>query len=139
VPSSVQVSAGNSAPFTVSVTTTGAAAALPFENAPRWRRAPATRIIAALAAGITLFLFFLRIRKLESFALRRRLAWAGALPCASLLALLSFGCGGGGYSTPPPPGPTPQGTTTITVTQSGTSLSGQPLQLPPIQLTLTVN
>jgi hypothetical protein len=139
VPSSVQVSAGNSAPFTVSVTTTGAAAALPFENAPPWTRSPGSRIIATPTAAMIWFLFFLWIRKRKSFARLRRVMSAGALCCAAAFALLGAGCGGGGYSAPPPPAPTPQGTTTITVTQSGTSLSGQPLQLPPIQLTLTVN
>jgi hypothetical protein len=51
------------------------------------------------------------------------------------------GCGGGssGVLVTPPPVITPAGTSTIVITPTAMSATGQPLQLPPIQLTLTVN
>ena len=65
---------------------------------------------------------------------------------ASMLAAIliagvfhATGCGGGTTATARPAIQTPQGSSTITVTPSAMSLSGKPLQLQPIQLTLTVN
>jgi 6-phosphogluconolactonase (cycloisomerase 2 family) len=51
------------------------------------------------------------------------------------------GCGGGssGALVTPTPVITPAGTSTIVITPTAMSATGQPLQLPPIQLTLTVN
>jgi hypothetical protein len=56
-------------------------------------------------------------------------------------ALTTAGCGGGSamLTTTPPQIVTPQGQFTIIVTPSATSANSKPLQLQPIQLTLTVN
>jgi len=43
-----------------------------------------------------------------------------------------------GVTTTPPSIVTPPGTSTITIAPTAVSASGQPLQLPPIQLTLIV-
>jgi hypothetical protein len=52
------------------------------------------------------------------------------------------GCGGGSSGAAavvPAPLVTPSGTSAITVTLTAMSASGKPIQLQPIQLTLTVN
>jgi hypothetical protein len=50
------------------------------------------------------------------------------------------GCGGGiSGALVTPPVITPAGTSTIVISPTAMSATGQPLQLPPIQLTLTVN
>jgi hypothetical protein len=54
--------------------------------------------------------------------------------------LNATGCGGGSAArTTPPQVVTPQGTSNMVVTPSAMSSSGKPLQLQPMQLTLTVN
>jgi hypothetical protein len=69
----------------------------------------------------------------------RRLALSGA-PAAGLLCSVIYlaGCGAGSTILAPPPVITPSGTSTITITMSAMSSSGKPLQLQPLQLTLTV-
>jgi len=100
------------------------------------------RALLTLAAGILLFCLVSDARR-NGTQQPRRLALAGAF--ATLLLVVGFastGCGGGSYSTPPPPPPplvTPHGTSTITINPAAMSASGKPLQLQPIQLTLTVN
>jgi len=81
----------------------------------------------------------------EDAASGRRFARSGALTAIFLCSVLyAAGCGSGSSDvTPPPPVTppaivTPSGTSTITITPSAMSPSGQPLQLQPIQLTLTV-
>lgn len=145
LPMTLSVSNGNSVPFTVAVTTSGGAIMLLFLNRPQ--RTPSLGIPGALILAISLVmsLLLLRARRADrnSPARPRRLAFGGALMALAFLALLSFaGCGGGSSTTtttPPPSIVTPQGTSTITITPSATSLGGKPLQLSPIQLTLTVN
>jgi hypothetical protein len=80
----------------------------------------------------------------------RRMAWSGALTARHLacdaaltsilfcLAIYGAGCGSGSASVAPQPIVTPSGTSTITITTAAMSPTQQPLQLPPIQLTLTV-
>jgi hypothetical protein len=69
----------------------------------------------------------------------RRLAWSGALAAILLCSVIYVaGCGDGSTTVAPPPVITPSGTSTIIVTMSATSSSGKPLQLQPLQLTLTV-
>lgn len=74
-----------------------------------------------------------------------RLAWNGALAVIVLCSgIYASGCGSGTSAStsvapaPPPVVITPSGTSTITITTTATSLTGQPLQLQPILLTLTV-
>ena len=144
VPATIQVSSGNLAPFTVSITTTGGTAA-----APPIQLLPGSPF-AALRATAALYAVFLLIFLLVGNALRvswprnKRVTLGFAAGAFAILASISFaGCGGGTSSVtttpPPPPIITPQGTSTITITPSASSLGGKPLQLSPIQLTLTVN
>jgi hypothetical protein len=71
-----------------------------------------------------------------------RLAYAGGLLVLVLAGYGLAGCATGGVSvvTPPPTTTgTQKGTYTLTLTPTASSMSGKPLQLTPIQLTLTVN
>jgi 6-phosphogluconolactonase (cycloisomerase 2 family) len=137
-PSMVPVSGGAAAPFMVLVSTSGAAGTLPSWKAPRLRWLP---LLLSLPSLILLLIFFTRFInnvKQASTLSKRRLALCSAISLLLVFAAVGFaGCGGGSMSAPPPI-VTPQGTTMLTVTPSAASTSGQPLQLPSIQLTLTV-
>ena len=144
LPSTLQVSNGAVAPFTVTVTTTGAASGtLPFRYFPRLRPFPVPSAGVGLTLGTLLLLLFVFGAKRDSVQWPRFLAPASAFAAIALLAMLSVaGCGGGSASIAAAPytsGSTPQGTSTIVITPSATSSSGNALQLQPIQLTLTVN
>lgn len=141
VPASVSLASGP-ATFTVTVTTSGSAELPPF--APL-RIPPVLRV--PLPAPILLALLFLvfafssrKALVLRPVVRKNRFALCGVL--AAPIFCISFiltGCGGGSAAvTPPPPVVTPSGTSTITISLSATSSTGQPLQLQPIQLTLTV-
>jgi hypothetical protein len=65
-------------------------------------------------------------------------AFAG-LNMAAFAGLNMAGCGGGSAVVTSPPIITPAGTSTIVITPTALSSTGQPLQLQPIQLTLSVN
>jgi hypothetical protein len=74
-----------------------------------------------------------------------RLAWSRTLTAVLLCSLIyATGCGSASsgsrstITTAPPPIITPSGTSTITIAMTATSLTGQPLQLQPILLILTV-
>jgi|GEM_PF-807337 len=144
LPTTLQVSNGNAAPFTVSVATTGGTAAA----APSIRLLPsspfaALRATAALYTVVILILLLVRNKLRTSWPRTKRIPLAFSASAFAILALTSLaGCGGGSSSvtpTSPPPIVTPQGTSTITITPGATSLGGKPLQLAPMQLTLTVN
>jgi hypothetical protein len=72
-----------------------------------------------------------------------RLGYAGGLLVLVIAGYGLTGCASGGMSvvTPNPPSTagTQKGTFTLTLTPTASSMSGKPLQLSPIQLTLTVN
>jgi 6-phosphogluconolactonase (cycloisomerase 2 family) len=140
-PSTLQVSNGNAAAFTVMVTTSGSAAAPPFYFAPRSMPFSGLRVLPGLLAAVFLLLLLAGRRKHILIPWTNRRAFhVGA--SVVILLFCSAGCGGGNASAPAPQTPqvvTPQGTSTITVTPSATSVNGKPLQLQPIQLTLTVN
>ena len=141
-PSTLQISNGNPAQFTVMVTTSGSAAAPPFIFAPPAVPIPALRAVPALAAGALLLLLIALAARRDLGLRARRLAFGGSFATiAVLLVLTTTGCGGGSTSVAAPPPPqvvTPQGSFNIVLTPSAMSASGQPLQLQPIQLTLTV-
>ena len=142
VPSSLQITTGNTAPFTVTVTTSGGALILPFSIAPRATPFPGQILLLYLAGGILLTVLFVFNPKAAALQRQRRKALGAAFASLILSASLTVsGCGGGAGSatTLPPQIITPQGTSTITVTPTAMSTSGKPLQLTPIQLTLTVN
>jgi hypothetical protein len=140
VPATLQISNGSAATFTVMVTTSGSAWILPQTIPPRSTPFLGIRAFLTLAAGILLFCLVSHARR-NGTQRPRRLALAGAFATLLLVVgLASAGCGGGAATVLPPPvvTVTPQGTSTITVTPSATSANGKPLQLQPIQLTLTV-
>jgi hypothetical protein len=143
-PSTLQVSGGTTTPFTVMVTTTGAAAALPFAFPARPFSLPTPRVPTLLTVAAILVFLFVLAGRLTPATRPRRLALRNALAMIALsLGFAAAGCGGGSTSTTAPPQitpvVTPAGAFIITVTPSANSAAGQPLQLQPIQLTLTVN
>ena len=139
-PSSLQISNGNPASFAVLVTTSGAAA--PFSFAPRRTPLLALRATPALEAGVLLLFLIALAARRDMGRYARRLALGGGFATiAALIVLTTAGCGGGSTNVAAPPPPqviTPQGSFNIVVTPSAMSASGQPLQLQPIQLSLTV-
>jgi len=134
----------------VSITTTGSASLLPIAPTHPWRLrpwcAPRRELLKLFSLGLIGLLLLLLGRRL---AADRICDGAGFVRTSMIVAaLLSFaalaniaGCGGGGGTAAVQPAQivTPPGTSTITITPSAKSASGQPLQLPVIQLTLTVN
>jgi hypothetical protein len=131
VPATVAVTSGTAAQFSVTVSTSGSAALLP---APRVRITPVALVVALLLL-VPILIFLVK----PPFVAAPTWSQCGVLSLTLLcLIFLVAGCGGGGVSSPPPV-ITPSGTSTITVTPAAMSSSGQPLQLSPIQLTLTVN
>jgi len=142
VPASVSITSAAPAPFTVTVSTSGAAMLPP--SIPRRFVPPAgIRVFILLA----LALFLVRLIKnrwgFDGAVGSRRLAWSGALAAIFICSVIyEAGCGStgsvGSASITPPPIVTPSGTSTITITPSAVSSSGQPLQLQTIPLTLTV-
>ncbi len=164
LPSSIQITNGAAAAFTVMVTTSGGTnGVLPLDVAPRSTPFLRLRTAPGLTAVILLLLLFafcvmqnsrerlgqlvLPVLLLSARRQPQRPAFAGTFAIGLFLVMLSLGlgaagCGGGSYSTPPPQPPTivtPHGTSTITINPAAMSASGKPLQLQPIQLTLTVN
>lgn len=142
-PSTVQISNGNTSALTVNVTTSGKTAGSPFYFAPRSMPFPAMRVLPGLLACAFLLLL-LALSPKRGLATRPKcLSFNAAIASIAIFLLLgAAGCGGGStsISTPQtPPVVTPQGTSTITITPSAISISGKPLQMQPIQLTLTVN
>ncbi|MGC1614480.1 MAG: choice-of-anchor D domain-containing protein [Candidatus Acidiferrum sp.] len=146
-PSTLQISSSNAVQFSVMVKTTGGSSGLlPFYEVPCSTPFRDLRTIPGLTLGIILFLLLVfRARRDSKPQPRpRRLALGAALTTLAFVAILNAaGCGGGSPSvsatTPPQQIVTPQGTSAIMIIPSATSVSGQPLQLQPIQLTLTVN
>lgn len=142
-PSSLQISNGNAAPFTVTIMTSGSAATLPLSFAPRSMPFTGLRSVPALAAGAFLLLLLALGTKRDLILRPRHLPFGGVIATiAAFLVLGTAGCGGGSTSLAAPQAPqvvTPQGISTITITPAATSASGKPLQLQPIQLTLIVN
>ena len=142
VPVSVSLASG-AATFNVTVTTSGPAQLPPSGplRIPPILRVPLPAPIL-LAMLFLLFAFLSKNARVLSPAARKsRLAIYGVLSAAIFcIPFVLAGCGGGSAAvTPPPPQiVTPSGTSTITISLGANSSSGQPLQLQPIQLTLTV-
>lgn len=138
VPASIPLANGVTAPFTVTVTTSGPAVVLP-STPLRIRAIPAAPVLPVLAFALLLLIYGKKFRALECIPGSHRSALRGVLAAATFCMVLgAAGCGGGSVSVTPPPIITPTGTSTITITPSAMSSSGQPLQLQPIQLTLIV-
>ncbi|HEV1994958.1 MAG TPA: choice-of-anchor D domain-containing protein [Candidatus Acidoferrum sp.] len=138
VPASVSIANGAPAPFTVTVLTRGGAVLPP--SIP-WRLVPPAgiRVLLLLALAWVLVKAGKNRWMFDSTLRERRLAWSGALAAVFLCSVIfAAGCGSSSVTTTPPPVVTPPGSSTITITPTAMSTSGMPLQLQPIQLTLTV-
>lgn len=135
----MSIANGLPAPFTVTVLTSGGVM-LPPSIPMRFIPPAGIRVLLLLALALV-SLKAAKNRWIFDNALGpRRLAWSGALVAILLCSLIYVaGCGAGSTTVaPPPPIVTPPGTSTITITMSAMSSSGKPLQLQPLQLTLTV-
>ena len=141
VPASVSL-AGGAATFNVTVTTSGPAQLPP--SAPL-RIPPFSRVPLSVPTFFALLFLLLAFFSRNAGAFQPVARKSSQAPCGVLFAAIfcilfaAAGCGGGNAAmTTPPPVITPSGTSTITISLSATSSTGQPLQLQPIQLTLTV-
>jgi hypothetical protein len=139
VPSSVPVANGVPAPFIVTVSTSGGAI-LPPTIRVRLKPFGGLRLLPFLALAMVSLMMITTRWSFENTAYAKRMALSGAFVALVSYAALSVGgCGGGSAAVlTPPPIITPTGTSTIVITPTAMSSSGQPLQLQPIQLTLTV-
>ena len=139
VPSTVSIANESPGPFTVTVSTAGSAALPPSWP---WLLSPPARIHVFLPLIFVLLLAIIaKNRWILAGPLHfRRLACSGALATTLFCtAIYATGCGStSAVTTTPPPLVTPSGTSTITISLSAMSTTQQPLQLPPIQLTLIV-
>jgi hypothetical protein len=135
---SLSITNGVTAPFTVTVKTSGSAIlppSIPLRFPPPTRLRPFPMLMFVLV-----LLACLESQRLFENAVRtKRLVFSGAFTVIVFCAVLSqAGCGGGSAAVTPPPNITPTGTSTILITPTAMSSSGKALQLQPIQLTLTV-
>jgi hypothetical protein len=137
----VQLTAGASAAVNVTVTTVKSSLT-PINNRPS---PPPSLYLMLLISGICLAaLLVLNQLKPTAGFMPGRLAYAGGLLVLVFAGYGLAGCASSGMSVVnPTPAPTvtgtQKGTYTLTLTPSASSMSGKPLQLSPIQLTLTVN
>jgi hypothetical protein len=137
----IQLTAGTPASVSVSVTTVKSSLVPNSDHRPNL---PPFSYLMLLVLSLCLAaLVMLKQLKQSGGLVPRRLAYASALLILVLSGYGISGCAGGGLSvvTPTPPSTTgtQKGTYTLTLTPAASSMSGKPLQLSPIQLTLTVN
>lgn len=138
LPANISISNGAAAQFTVNVTTSGSAMLPP--SVPTYvKPISRLRMFPLLAVTLVFLMTYKNFRIFENASTRGHLTMYGAFTVAIFCMFLTLtGCGGGNAAVAPQPIITPSGTSTITVTMSAMSSSGNPLQLQPIQLTLTV-
>jgi Domain of unknown function (DUF1929)/Legume lectin domain/PKD domain/Quinohemoprotein amine dehydrogenase, alpha subunit domain III len=136
----VQLTAAAPAAVSVSVTTVKSSLAPISDQRPNL---PPSSYLMLLVLSLCLAaLVMLNQLKQSGGFVPGRLAYASGLLVLVLAGHGLSGCAGGGMSvvTPPPTSTgTQKGTYTLTLTPTASSMSGKPLQLSPIQLTLTVN
>jgi hypothetical protein len=139
LPTSVSLANATATPFTVTVTTSGPAV-LPPSIPLRLPPLSGVPLLPFAVFALVLLICLLGFRAFESAPGKNRLVVCGVFTAAILCMILGVaGCGGGSAAVQsPPPIVTPSGTSTIIITPSAMSPSGQPLQVQPIQLTLTV-
>ena len=141
VPASMPIANATPSPFTVTVSTKGGAM-LPFTIFRRTIPRNVFPMPLLLTLALLLLARFKNGRQAAAISRNMRIVWSGAL-ATTLFCLMIYaaGCGAGTsiVTTTPPPVFTPSGTSTIVVSPTAMSSTGKPLQLPPIQLTLTVN
>ena len=163
-PSSIKVTAGGSASFSVSIATAGASSIAPL----RLTQLPRNQISAVQTLAPFLALVWVLLlrgvsrskpswtnlgRGLTKMSLGSvsplRLQPARMIPVAALTVILALtflyasGCGGGSATAQSAPSvqptATPQGTFTITLTPTAVPATGAPTPMPPTLLTLTVH
>jgi Domain of unknown function (DUF1929)/Legume lectin domain/PKD domain/Abnormal spindle-like microcephaly-assoc'd, ASPM-SPD-2-Hydin/Quinohemoprotein amine dehydrogenase, alpha subunit domain III len=136
----IQLTAGVPTAVNVTVTTVKSSLA-PITD--RWTSPPPSRYLMLLILIMCLAaLVALNQLKQSGGFMPGRLAYAGGLLVLVLAGYGLAGCASGGVSTVNPTptiSGTQKGTYTLTLTPTASSMSGKPLQLSPIQLTLTVN
>ena len=135
----IVLTSGTPSTFSVMIATTARAVLLPFaDRPPTLPSTPYLLLVAGLCAAVFAAFYPSRLRALPA---QRQFAYGGGVLVLVLAASGLAGCasggstGGGGGGT----SGTQKGTYTITLTPTATSIGGKPLQLSPIQLTLTVN
>jgi hypothetical protein len=140
VTSPIQLTAG--APTAVNVTVTTVKSSL-VPNIVRRPSPPPSRYLMLLILTMCLAaLAVLNRLKQSGGFMPGRLSYAGGLLVLAVAGCGLAGCASGGASIvnpPPTTTGTQKGTYTLTLTPVASSMSGKPLQLSPIQLTLTVN
>jgi hypothetical protein len=101
---------------------------------------PSGHLLLLLTMCLALLATLMQLKKSGPF-MPGRLAYATGLLVLVLAGYGLSGCAGSGTSVVPPPTTTgtQKGTYTLTLTPTASSMSGKPLQLSPIQLTLIVN
>ena len=143
VPATVSIVSGGAAPFTVTISTSGGAMSPP-SIPERFVLPVGIRMLLLLALALVLMKVAKNRSMFDRVLRARRLAYCSAFVGILLCSVFcAAGCGSASSTVTPSPSPpqsvvTPSGTSTITLTTSATSLSGTPLQLQPVQLTLTV-
>ena len=137
----IQLTTG--APASLNVTVSTMARSFVPPNSNRRPNLPPLRYLLLLLFSMYLAaLVMLNQLKQSGAFVPRRLAYAGGLLILVLAGTGLAGCAGSGVSVVNPnPGTTgtQKGNYTLTLTPTASSMSGKPLQLSPIQLTLTVN
>ena len=137
----IQLTAG--APSSVSVAITTVKSSLVPYTDRRPKFSPSSYLLLFLFSMCLAALAILNQLEHRSGFLAGRLGYAGGLLVLVLAGYGLTGCASSGMSvvTPNPPSTvgTQKGTFTLTLTPTASSMSGKPLQLSPIQLTLTVN
>jgi hypothetical protein len=137
----IQLTAGTPTSVNVTVTTVKSSLA-PFSDR-RPSSPPSNYLMLVLLTMCLAMLVMLNQLKQSRTFMPGRLAYAAGLLVLVLAGYGLTGCASGGMSvvTPTPPSTTgtQKGTYTLTLTPTASSMSGKPLQLSPIQLTLTVN
>ena len=137
VTSPIQLS-GTAASVSVSVTTQKPSLGPNTDRRPN--PPPSGHLLLLLTMCLALLATLMQLKKSGPF-MPGRLAYATGLLVLVLAGYGLSGCAGSGTSVVPPPTTTgtQKGTYTLTLTPTASSMSGKPLQLSPIQLTLIVN
>jgi hypothetical protein len=142
VPSTLSVTNGGALPFAVMVTTSGAAS-IPPQIPLRFTPNTGLRVFGVALTALVLLFFANILRASPGPTITSCWTQTTVLTVIALCMLVPLaGCGGGSSGAAavvPAPLVTPSGTSAITVTLTAMSASGKPIQLQPIQLTLTVN
>jgi hypothetical protein len=137
----IVLTSGTTTTFTVMVATMARSMLLPFSD--RQPQPPSTPYAPLISLGMCIAIFAaLYPSRLRVLSTQRQLAYSGGLLVLVLAAYGLAGCASGGGSSGGGGGGTSgtqKGTYTLTLTPTATSTGGKPLQLAPIQLTLTVN